>query len=234
MKAWKIFTGLGLIFAATLLILDALGVVAPLVSIVGEITMFEIICGLLLIALIIERLVRGRLASIFFLLAFLFMLFEENIAYICHLASENIINNGLVLVIALLLTVGVSILFPSPNRRRKRKGTSGVSYSHSENCLGSAIVYVNCNDFSPSYVENDLGSCAVYFENIESFKGGETLHVENNLGAMSIHVPSDWIVKSDIDTNLGGTSISNGGNECGPILYIKGENSLGALSIEYI
>lgn len=234
MKAWKIFTGLGLILAAALLILDNVGVIAPLVSIIGEVSVFEIICGLLIIAMIIERIIHGKFYSIFFLLAFLFMLFEENVAHICHLENENIINNGLLFLIALLLTAGFATLFPSKKRFKKRSMTAGICNSSVENSLSAATIYVDCTNFTPSRIENNLGSCSVYFEGVESYEGGKTLYVENNLGAMSINVPAGWIVKTDIDTNLGGTSIDCDGPECGPILYIKGENNLGSLSVEYI
>ena len=242
MKAWKIFTGLGLLLAAALLILDALGMIAPLVSFIGEITAIEIICGLLIIALIINRLIRGRIPSIFFLLAFLFMLFEENIAYICHLENENIINNWLVLLIALLLSSGFTILFPFSGRKKRRKcklrHNINVEYSgnYAETNLGASSVYIDCITFSPSHIENNLGACSIHFENVEKYEGGKTLYVENNLGSMCINVPSGWIVKSSVENNLGGTSIQHdeNSNECGPILYIKGESNLGALSIRFV
>lgn len=234
MKAWKIFTGFGLILAAALLILNAVGVITPLVSIIGEVTVFEIICGLIIIAMIFERIIHGKFYSIFFLLAFLFMLFEENVAHICHLENENIINNWLLLLIALLLTAGFAILFPSPKRSKKHRMTSGICSSSTENSLSAATIYVDCKNFTPSRIENSLGSCSIYFEDVESYESGKTLYVENNLGAMSVNVPEGWIVKTDIDTNLGGTSIDCDGPECGPILYIKGENNLGALSVEYV
>lgn len=240
MKFWKIFAGLGLILAAVLLVLDALGIITPIVSVVGEITLFEIVGGLIIIALIIERLIRGKIPSIFFFLAFLFMLFEENIAYVCGLENENIISNWLVLLIALLLTVGFSILFSSKKRKKfhishgSRGGTLEYSGKYAESNLGASAIYVDCTTFSPSHIENNLGSCSVHFQNVESFKGGETLYVENNLGSICIHVPKEWTVKSSIENNLGGTNVASNELESDLVLYVKGENNLGSLSIKYI
>ena len=237
MKTWKIFWGLGLILAAILLILDAVGIITPLVSTVGEITFFELIGGLILVALIIERLIHGNISSIFLFLAFLFILFEENIAFICGLENENIINNWLVILVALLLSIGFSILLPS----RKRKinhgncgGTIEINGKNAESNLGTSTIYIDCESFTPSRIENSLGSCSVHFENIESYKGGETLTVENNLGSTVINVPSDWIIKSNIENNLGGSHVPSSDDKVGPILYVNGENNLGSLNIRYV
>ncbi len=237
MKFWKIFAGLGLILAAVLLVLDALGIITPIVSVVGEITLFEIVGGLIIIALIIERLIRGKIPSIFLLLAFLFMIFEENIAFVCGITNDNIINNWLVLLVALLLTVGFSILLPSRKRKKSRGSHGGnieINGNSAESNLGSSTIYIDCESFTPSVIENSLGSCSVHFENAESYKGGETLRVENNLGSMVINVPENWIVKSSIENNLGGTHIANGEDKAGPILYIRGENNLGSLTVRYV
>lgn len=237
MKFWKIFAGLGLILAAVLLILDAIGIITPIVSVVGEITLFEIVGGLIIIALIIERLIRGKIPSVFLLLSFLFMIFEENIAFVCGLENDNIINNWLVLLVALLLSIGFSILFPSRKRKKSsisHSGTIEINGKHAESNLGSSTIYVDCENFTPSSIENSLGSCSVHFENVESYKGGETLRVENNLGSMVINVPEHWIVKSNIENNLGGTHADNNDDKAGPILNIRGENNLGSLTIKYI
>ena len=237
MKTWKIFWGLGLIFAAVLIILDALGVTTPLISSIGEISVFAIIAGLLLFAFIIARLIKGKISEIFFPLAFIFMLFEKNIAKLAGLEEENIINNWLVMLIALLLSIGFSILFSTKKAKihhGNRGGTIEINGNYAESNLGSSTIYVDCDTFTPSCVENSLGSCSVYFENPQNYKGGETLHVENNLGSMVINVPSNWIVKSNIENNLGGSHVARNDDEIGPILYIKGENNLGSLTVRYV
>lgn len=242
MKTWKIFWGLGFILSAVLLILDTAGIISPLMSFMGEVSVFAVILGLLLLAFLISRLIEGRIASVFFPLAFLFMLFEKNVAYMAGLENEDIINNWLVLLIALLLFLGTSILFPHSNGKkshffhRNHKGTVEYSGKYAENNLCSSSIYVDCVEFSPAHIENNLGSCSVHFENAEQYKGGATLYVENNLGSMCINVPSGWLIKSTLENNLGGSHIPSvdNANDCGPILYIKGENNLGSITVQYI
>ena len=237
MKSWKILTGLGLILGAILIVLDAIGIMAPLISTIGGVSVFEMILALVLLALIIERLIRGRISSIFFYLGFLFMIFEENIAYVCKLENANIINNWLVLLIALMLTVGFESLFSSFKRKRRFRSSVEYSKNGAESRLGSSTIYVDCNTFTPDFIENDLGSCTVFFENIESYTGDKTLHIENHLGSMEINVPKEWRVVINIENTLGGASYpdeeENGDNDK-KILYINGENNLGSISIEYV
>ena len=237
MKTWKIFWGLGFVLAAILIILDTTGVITPLVSFMGEVSVFAIIAGLLLLAYIIARLVKGKISEIFFPLAFLFMLFEKNVAKLAGSDEEDIVNNWLVLLVALLLSIGFSILFSSKKikiNHGHRGGTIEINGNYAESNLGSSTIYVDCDTFTPSCIENSLGSCSVHFENVQNYKSGETLTVENNLGSMVINVSSDWIIKSSIENNLGGTQVANSDDKVGPILYVKGENNLGSLTIRYV
>ncbi len=236
MKPWKIFWGLGFVLAAVFIILDVTGVIAPLVSFMGEVSVFALILAFLLLAFIISRLIKGKIASIFFPLAFIFMLFEKNIAKMAGLEDENIIENWSVLLVALFLTIGCSILFSSKKKKKKNKHKINVEYNAdgAESNLGASAIYVDCVTFTPSRIENNLGACSVHFQNVESYKGGETLYVENNLGALSIHVPEGWTVKSSIDTTLGGTGVAKSETQDGPLLYIRGENNLGSISVKYV
>lgn len=230
MKTQKLFWGLGFLLAATLIILDVVGVIPTLLSAVGEVSVFSLILGLLLLAYALARLFRGKVSAIFFPLAFIFLLFEKNVAVLCGLENENIVNNWLVLLVALLLHVGFAILLPSRRMGRwHRRHTV-----RRENALSSSTVYVNCNDFTPNTVSNKLGECTVHFQNVDSYRGGQTLTVSNDLGSMTINVPASWMVITDIDNNLAALDTPAQADNGGPILYIKGDNNLGALDINLV
>ena len=230
MKIGKLFWGLGFLLAATLIILDVVGVIPSLLSAVGEVSIFALILGLLLLSYAIARLFRGKISAIFFPLAFIFMLFEKNIAYLCGLESKNIVNNWLVLLIALLLHIGFAILLPSKRIRRKHVKCSVKS----DNKFNSSTVYVDCASFTPNVVENKLGECTVHFQNIEQYKGEQTLHISNSLGAMTVNVPSAWTLIIDVDNSLGSVEAPPSHDGGGATLYIKGDNRLGALEINFV
>ena len=50
MKTQKLFWGLGFLLAATLIILDVVGVIPTLLSALGEVSVFSLILGLLLLS----------------------------------------------------------------------------------------------------------------------------------------------------------------------------------------
>lgn len=241
MKAWKIFWGLGFILLAVALILNAIGVVPPLESVVGEISFIAIVGVLLLLSWVIDRLVRGKIGEIFIPLAFIYMIIEKNIAYVCGLEDPDILHNGLVFGCAVLLQIGFSIIFSGIRKKRKRKKfrvvhKSGGSSSTktNESSFTSAEKYIDSSDFTEEWFENNLGALSIHFENADEYQGGGVLHVENNLGATKIYVPSSWSYIHDIDNSLGGVNADvDGGDPSGPKLIIKGENNLGAIQIEY-
>ena len=200
MKLGKLFWGFGLILAGVLILLDALGVLSPLFGIVGRISILALIAGVLLICVIIKELTQGKIASIFIPLALLFMLFEKNVARLFDLPDTNIVSNWLLLLIALLFTIGVSLLLP----RNKRSFTftfhmndkdgedeedddhPGSGHNSASSSISASTVYVDCRSFSPSIIENNLGSCTVHFKNPDAYLGNGVLRVDNNLGAMQI------------------------------------------------
>lgn len=240
MKVRKLFFGLTFVLAAVLLILDATGIIAPLVGMLGDVSVFAVFLGILLLACIINRLYKRKPGHIFFPLAFLFMLFEKNIATLSGVPSSNLINNWLVLLIALLLTIGFSVLFSKKERWTDSEGPWTDSENrpskreHRASCsLGAFTVYIDSASMTPHTVENHLGACVVYFEDPECFQGGN-LFIENHFGSMEIHVPSCWRVVNAVKNHLGAvdTPMKAGGD--GPLLTICGENHFGAVEVTYV
>lgn len=228
MKTTNFFWGIGLLLLAVVLILNALGIPAPLSEVAGGITLLQVALGLFLICFAFARLVKGHLAEIFFPLSLVFMLFEKNIATLAGREDPNIINNWLLLGCVVLISIGLSLLFP----KRDKDSHFHVLYNDSQGKRGgSSTRYIDCADFKQSHVENNLGSYTVHFENTEAYRGGGILHIENNLGAVTVHVPSSWRVDVQIDNSLGSVAMPKPQNTDGPLLVIMGENNLGKISI---
>ncbi len=234
---WKLFLGLGFILVAVAIVLDALGVFAPFISAFGEISIWAIIGGLLLLCFALSQLFSGNIGNFFVPIALIFMIFEKNLAYYFHIGDENgnIINNWLLLLVAVLLGIGFSILF-SGVRRRKRRHAHGREWSIGDNVkvkasIGSSVRYIDCDGFKYEEIENDLGSCTVFFENVDKYESGGVLCVDNNLGSTVITVPEGWNVIPKIENSLGSV-IAPKPNLDGPILTITGENNLGSICIK--
>ena len=228
---WKIFWGGGFILLSVALILDAIGVLSWITSPFGEISLIGVVGAFLLLAYAISRIVKGAIEEIFLPLAFIFMIFERNIATVLGLADENIINNWLLFGCAVLLWIGFSILFSGI----RKKGRGGIVFTKGEGAsLGSSVKYIDCRDFKREEIENDLGSYSVYFNNVDKYEGGGVLEIDNNLGHIQINVPTGWNIVMQVDNSLGGTSYPSENYPEGPTLTIIGDNSLGSVAVKYV
>lgn len=207
------FWGFALIIAAILLIALAL---ENTMGWFGHLPMFKIAVGALLLFIVIRSLIKKKLIGIFFPLAFMFMIFEEYIALAIGAPDKNIISNWLVLLAALLLTVGFKLLI--------RKN---VIYKRSY--FGGSAKYIDCTAFTEESFENNFGRMDIYFENTHAYKGDGRLIIENNFGSTFIHLPKNWNVKMNIENSFG--SVKTPGYDPGlsKTVTVSGETNFGSI-----
>lgn len=226
MKKNKVFWGLVLIAIAVLALLDNFGVISPLTEAVGEISIFSAVIGILAFFLAISRLFRRKYHEIFIPLAVTFAMFEKNIAFLLDKEDPDLIRNGVLYLIALLLTIGVSLLTGGR--------TKHFTFRFHDKKIGRSTVYVDCTHFVSEEIENNMGSCIVHFTGTESYTGGGVLNIENNMGSVLVRVPSAWKIRSNMENNMGSVTIPENDVQDGPTLTLTGENNMGSLKIEYI
>ena len=235
MKTWKIFWGIGLILAAALLLLDAFGIITPFLEVVGGISVAQVICGLFLVAFVVSRIIKLKIHEIFIPLALLFMLFEDNVAFILGLEDDNIIGNWLLFWCAVLLSIGVSILTPKRKKHKKvYKFKRSYSSKHSDREVGSSTTYIDCKNFVEEYVNTKFGESVVHFENESEYTGGAILFVSNTFGETIVYVSKEWNVKVNISNKFGEVRQEGSGNTEGPVLTIEGNNTFGETLIKFI
>ena len=184
----SIFWGLVLVGVAVVLIMDGLGY-----TLGAGIGLWQVLGGIILVSLIIERLVKGKVAYIFFPLAFLFILFEAPLANALGKGSD-LISNWTVLLAAALLTGGVAILIP-----HRDKETGAVTQGH----VGNATLYFDAADLSNCRINGKLGRTLVYFTNKEAYDGNGVISVSDNLGQVTLYIPGEWNVVTTGGDNLG-------------------------------
>ena len=232
-RPWKIFFGVGFVLVGISLILDATGFFAPIANALGGVSVFSVIAALMLFVFIILRLCRGKVGEIFVPLALIFMLFEENLAFLLGRKGADLINNWLLIGCAVMLWIGFAILFSGVKKKKKKK--LAEEHGHiSSGSVGSFVKIINCDGFKYESIENNLGSYTVHFENVEKYEGGGVIMIENNLGVMVINVPAGWSIVTDIDNSLGASNKPSDDNSGGPVIKIKGDNNLGSVNIKYV
>lgn len=169
---------------------------------------------------------KKHFTGIFFPMAFIFLLFEGEIARLCGAKSDDLISTWAVLLCALLMTAGFAIIGPHKKKQ---------AYKHNEEYnMGQFTRYIDCTDFTYHSVENNLGKCDIFFVNTENYTSGGTVSIYNNLGSTVIHVPSDWRPIVDIDNSLGSVSVPTQQEGICKILNIVGENNLGSINIKTV
>lgn len=238
MKASKILFAIMLILTAITVILYGIEVSidssgeTPWSIIGGEyLSLWQVFGGIvclywLLNTLITKKTLRKKL-KIFFPLAVLFMIFEKNIAIACKVSDGNVINNWLVIGAALLLSAAVDIIIP-------RRKSAVVESQSADYCSSTMSSHYYCLDSTKAshVLKNRLGSLTASFQNTEFACDTVYLEVTNQLGEMSITVPSEWTVECKVDTKLGETYVRENGTKAGGTkLIVNGENQLGELKI---
>ena len=217
--------GIVLVLTAVLIVLEGLGMGFSAYGV----SLWKVALGVLLLAWLIKELIRLRIAGIFFPAAFIFMLFEKNIASLLGREDPNIISNWYVLLAALLLTVGFGAIF---HTGRKEKYDCFSSVNCNKNSFsGNAVTYIDAAELGTTSIENDFGKTTVYIENKEAYLGNGTIRVDNSFGEIELHVPADWYVAADIDSSFGSVFVRQNQNPENPRINIVGDNDFGSIKI---
>lgn len=225
----KAFWGVALIVAAMAMLLDGAGVMTTLWDELGGLSLLRLIVGLILLARIVYCLMHRWFREPVWELAALFFLFEKNIAFLCGREDPNILSNWLVLLCALLITAGISLVLPNPFKRPVERTVSNVVSS-----TGSTQVRVDCRNFTYKQVENGMGACTVYFDNPEAYIGDAILEIINHMGAVTVCVPSSFRVEMTVTNHLGSIQGPVPVHGSGPLLTVSGSNELGVVNVKWV
>ena len=152
-----------------------------------------------------------------------------------------------VLGAALLGSIGLSLIF------KKKSGHSpSISFEFDsdsdnedgkyigenikiDNNFGTAIKYVNSDNFCMADVDNSFGSLTVYFDNAIIQSGSAKIKVDNSFGETNLYIPKEWKTENNLGQAFG--SVKTHGvceGSSNNTLKLKGETSFGEINIYYI
>lgn len=227
-RLWGIF----FIAIATYIILDQFEIIDAAFS-VGRI----VIC-FLFVAAFIEGLAHKSIWGTLIPLAFLAFLI---INPVFHLQ----INLWTILLAAVFLCIGLSIIFP--HKHTDSTGEEWESRHHVDteetindqfvccNRFGSSTKYINTGDFKGANISNSFGELKVYFDSATIITSPVTIEVQNSFGELQLFIPKEWAIKQNIRVTLGDCKVNNhnlGNTE--PMVHLIGEVSLGEIQITYV
>ena len=241
MKFFRVFWGLFFIVAAGTFIGTQMG----LVSI--DLPIFAIIASIILVAVFIHSLFTKSIIGIIFSAAL------EAIVLAGPLNWN--IGAGPILITALLLSIGISILFRGSGIRRHGEWVmhhhrdvyhhaidpdvetiDGAINGHIEidNRFTGSVRYVQEDDFKSANITAYMAGTKVYFD--KSTIQGDTanIHLDIDLSGTDIFVPADWNLIINVNNYMGGIEEKGRGNTNGPKVTVTGRVRMSGLTIHYV
>ena len=151
------------------------------------------------------------------------------------------VSNSVLIFSSILAVIGLNILFNSSSKTKNRfgLGSTGSDANNGGNDIDvtfSVVTkYLNDQQFTHGSADVSLGQASVYFDNCRIEGPSAQFDVDVSLGSLSLYVPSDWRVHTNVDNSLSAIQYQeNPSNLTSKDLYIKGEVSLGNLESIYV
>jgi len=242
MKNKKWILGIYFILASVFVLLNQLGYFQT-------VDLLSLVFTILLIPIVVGSLIHREFAGIFFPLAVLGIIYAE------PLGITNLVP-WTVLLIALLASIGFSILFPHRWHRHIHIGAfSGKDFTNEiENehfhevidcedgeiiemnvaCNG-AIKYINSENFKKANIHVTLGGLKVYFEKAKPAGKEVEINISSTLSGTVLYIPRTWKIISRVNISLSGIEEKNSHNsETDCTAIITGNITLSGIEIIYV
>ena len=230
----KIFWGLFLVLAAAFLVVSKLGFMEG----IGVVT---ILFAIFWVAILLEGVVKRSFGRVLFSLAFLCILFDEQL----HIET---ITPWTVLIAALLGTIGLNLIFR--RKRRWHRKNEWKEYTggnpagedilngnriYFRTSFGSAVKYINSDNLEFASLECSFGAMKVYFDNASIPSGNATVDLDISFGGVELYVPKHWNVVNHTDASFGGVDEKNRCTTTGsPVLTLTGDVNFSGVTIIYV
>lgn len=233
MKKDNLFWGFFLIAAAVLILVAKLGAFP-------DMSIMKIFWTLVFTVALVNSVVKLAFPGVFFSLAFLGILYDEQLGI-------TSITPWTILLVALLLSIGVSLIY-TPKKRKKKANHREISgsdfvvfdeedgnqFDFSSSFVGS-IKYVNSDNFESANIDAKFAGMKVYFDNAIIQSGHATVNLNVSFAGVELYIPKNWRIDNQMSASFGGVEEKNRNDGAdGPILTLRGNVSLGGVTILYV
>lgn len=236
-KSNKIFWGVFLIIAAFIVICFPFGVF-------DNIGFGTLAATVLLIPIFIKSLTSLNFFGIFFSAAGL---------GIVYLTPFNKDFWWILLLAALLLTIGFQMLFGSIKKKRfdtqwQRNHPDQFQYhgKHSfsdnveningsvVNCevsFGSSVKYLHSQSLQRANIKSSFAGAKVYFTDCIVDPNGAVIYIDSSFAGLELHIPSSWNVKQDVSSTVGAVDIVGNFSNVGPEVLLTGNTGFSGVTV---
>lgn len=233
-KNW--FWGLFFIVAACLVIVNQLGYLTGF-------NIFTLIASVFLVAIIIQSATHLNFAGILFPFAILGIMFAE------PLGIQNLVPWP-ILIAALFGTIGLSLIFSKSIKDMhchcnyegscNKEHFDEIIDSPDESTVsckvnfGSAIKYVNTQNFQKGFFDCSFGAMKVYFDNAHIEEDQAEIYLDLSFGGVELYIPKNWDLVDNVSTSLAGIDYEGKPSTATKKVVLNGKISFGGVTIIYV
>lgn len=235
-KNW--FWGLFFIIAAILVIVNQLGYLTGF-------NIFTLVASIFLIAIMLQSATHLNFAGILFPFAILGILFAE------PLGIQNLVPWP-ILIAALFGTIGLSIIFSKSIKKMhsnfEHTCHSSCNKEHFEQIIdtpdestvsckvtfGSAIKYVNAQDFQKGFFECSFGAIKIYFDHANIVQQEAEIYLDVSFGGVELYIPKNWKIVDNLNTSLAGIDYEGRPGSTDKIITLNGKISFSGVTVIYV
>lgn len=219
----------------------AIAVILSKADLLGSVSLFSVVVALLLMPIIIKSLRHLNFFGIFVPLSLIAILFDDVLG-IEKFTPWPVIGS------ALLLSAGLSLIFPYRYRITKNGWSAGMkdhfkwdSSSADGEVVNISSSFSGCEKYITSQVLKEVNircKCAgveVYFDNADLAGDTAVINLDVTAGGVELYIPKSWNVKNEADCVIGGVDISSKKDIVnGKTLILRGRVSAAGVDITYI
>lgn len=209
MKTKNFFWGLFFILAAAFIIFNQIGLD-------GELSFLKLAGGILFLGIAIEGCLHRSFTKVIFSLAFLGIIFSSELGI-------QSLTPWPILLVALLLSIGVSIIFPKYGCNWH--GFCGCSGDIDDNVeileddseiikcyskFGGATKYITSDNFKQADILCHFGAMKAVFNNA-NIEAGVTpvIRLDCSFSGVELHVPYNWRIENQVSSSFGAVEEKN-------------------------
>lgn len=206
---------------------------------------WSIVATVLLAAAFIGSIVDVNFFGIFVSAALLYAIYQRPFGW-------PLVSVWLLLLTAVLVSIGLGIIFHGRPRRRRvwrkycpescgSRGTAeeyvdGDSVSISES-FNESSKYLHAECLRQANIANSFGKLSVYFDNVRLSPEGAEVYVDVSFGKMEMYLPREWRVVDQVRVSAGAVTNDSYGKAVSadaPVLTVRGRVSFGNLELIYV
>lgn len=247
----RILWGVGLLAAAVLLVVSQLGLLG------FKIGFWMIILTVIFVACLIKGLMDRSIYVSVFSIAFLV------ITYAGPLGIKKLLSAWMILFIALLVSMGLSLLLKRDFRPKITIEKSfnwdddddssdddtetTVVHHHVQDMIedgdnivinqkmaGDSSRYIHSQNLQSINLEASFGNANIYLDDAKAAGDTVVLNLTASMGNVNLYVPLSWRIDNQLSVSLGNVIVKGKSNGGGPTLVLKGRANMGNVVINYI